>query len=293
MLCDFKTDQLLAYNLLTRDIENNCITHAYLIDENNYYKSYDMVLSFVKEIICRGVSDEERINIIKRIDDCNYPEIKIIKADGMYIKKQQIIDLQQEFSRVAVEGKKRIYIIRDCEKMRAESANAMLKFLEEPENDIVAILMTNNINNVLTTIISRCKIIKLNNILNVDEKDIEMEDFAKDFIYNLEKKGIDFILDIKDFWFSKIVAKDRERMLLLFDIIIDMYYDILSICVGKENVKYFKYKDFFKELLKNNTMSSLLKKIDILIEAKDSIKFNVNSSLLMDSIIVSIGGMFE
>ena len=110
----------------------------------------------------------------------------------MYIKKQQIVDLQQEFSRSAVEGKKRIYIIKDCEKMRPEAANSMLKFLEEPEDNIVAILMTNNINNVLSTIISRCKVFKLSNVFNdVISVDEELENLAIDFVYSIENKWID------------------------------------------------------------------------------------------------------
>ena len=150
MLSDFKDQQLLAYNLFVKDIDNKCVTHAYLIDENNYVDAYNMVLSFVKAILCEN-KYLDNINcsdctLCKRIDDGNYPELKIIEPDGMYIKKQQIIDLQQVFSRSSVEGSKRIYIIKDCEKMRPEAANSMLKFLEEPESGIIAILMTNNIN---------------------------------------------------------------------------------------------------------------------------------------------------
>ena len=44
MLEKFKDKQLLAYNLFLNDIDNNCVTHAYLIDENNYSDSFNMVL---------------------------------------------------------------------------------------------------------------------------------------------------------------------------------------------------------------------------------------------------------
>ena len=106
MLSDYKDIQKLAYNLLVNDINNNCVTHAYLIDENNYVNSYKMILSFVKAIL----SDNKNIDgnmcndcsLCKRIDDGNYPELKIIEPDGMFIKKQQIIDLQQDFLSVVV-----------------------------------------------------------------------------------------------------------------------------------------------------------------------------------------------
>lgn len=298
MLNDYKDKQLLAYNLFVKDIENNCVTHAYLIDENNYSDSYNMILSFVKAILCEHGnylnSNCSNCSLCKRIDDGNYPELKIISADGMYIKKQQIIELQREFSRSSVEGKKRVYIIRDCEKMRPEAANSMLKFLEEPEDNIIAILMTNNINNVLSTIISRCKVIKLNNIsTDVVTNDEELEDLAIKFISNLENKGIDMIVDVKDIWFSVIGAKDRDKMIETFDIMIDIYYDMMKVISGNNSIKYSKWKDKIGELARDNKLDEVLEKINILVDAKDSIKFNVNSNLLIDSIIISIGGITD
>ena len=296
MLSDYKDKQLLAYNLFVKDIENNCVTHAYLIDENNYSDSFNMVISFVKAILCDNkYIDNSKCNdcsLCKRIDDGNYPEVKIISADGLYIKKQQIIELQQEFSRSAVEGKKRIYIIRDCEKMRPEAANSMLKFLEEPEEGIVAILMTNNINNVLSTIVSRCKVVKLNKVLNenivVDEV---LDKLALDFVFNLETRGIDMLINVKDIWFSVLGPKDREKMVLVFDMMIDIYYDIMKVLIGSDSFKYTKWREKIFELSKLNYLDGVLEKINILINAKDSIKYNVNSSLLIDSIIINIGGI--
>ena len=296
MLNDYKDKQSLAYNLFLNDILNDCVTHAYLIDENNYSDSFNMIMGFVKGILCKNrqmdMNNCGNCLLCKRIDDGNYPEIKIISPDGMFIKKQQIIDLQQEFSRAAVEGQKRIYVIRDCEKMRPEAANSMLKFLEEPEASVVAILMTNNINNVLSTIISRCKVIKMNSYN--DEKlliDEDLSQLAIDFISSLETKGIDTIVSVKDIWFSVVSGKDRDKMIVVFDIMIDIYYDMIRLITKSGNIKYENWFGKISEYVKLNSLENLLKKINILIEAKDSIKFNVNSNLLLDSVIVRIGGL--
>ena len=40
-----------VYENTVKDIENKCVTHAYLIDENNFSQSFDFVLSFVKAIL--------------------------------------------------------------------------------------------------------------------------------------------------------------------------------------------------------------------------------------------------
>lgn len=298
MLSDYKDKQILAYNLFISDIENNCVTHAYLIDENNYSDSFKMILSFVKAILCEHQyydnNECNKCSLCKRIDNGNYSELKIISADGMYIKKNQIVELQQEFSRSAIEGKKRIYIIRDCEKMRPEAANSMLKFLEEPEDGIIAILMTNNINNVLSTIISRCKVIKLNRLEDdVIVKDETLENLAINFISNLENRGIDTIIDVKDIWFSIVGPKDRDKMVEVFDIMIDIYYDIMKVISGNKNIKYSSRIDKISEFANLNKINEVLEKINILVDAKDCIKFNVNSNLLIDSVIISIGGITD
>jgi len=47
------------------------------------------------------------------------------------------------------------------------------------------------------------------------------------------------------------------------------------------------------EIVDKNKIDSVLKKINLLLDYKDSIKFNVNSSLLIDSVIISIGGITD
>lgn len=294
MLNDYKDKQSLVYNMFMNDISNNCVTHAYLIDENDSDDAYPMIMAFVKKILCsknHTELDYKDCVLCKQIDSLNYSEVKVIVPDGVYIKKNQILDLQKEFSKSCVLGKKKIYIIRDCEKMRPEAANSMLKFLEEPEDDIVAILMSNNINNVLPTIVSRCKMVKFNSSNGVKKIDESLEKLAIDFVYNLETKGVNLILTVKEDWFNVVSAKDRDNMLLVFDKMIDIYYDAMNLKIGKEDIRCDVWKDKILEIASFNSVDDILKKINIFIDYKDSIKFNVNSNLLIDSLIISIGGI--
>ena len=231
MLNDYKEKQALAYNIMMNEIINNHVSHAYLIDENNNNESFDIVMAFIKEILCSKLNDNERQVLCKRIDDGNYPEIKIILPDGMLIKKKQLLNLQQEFSRSAFEGNKRIYIIRDADKMRSETANSMLKFLEEPDNDIIAILMTNNYNNLLSTIISRCQVIRFNSnseYVNASE----LDEMVINIIKSIEENGVRTIMSEQDLLFKIVSVKDRDKIIDVFDKMIDMYYDIMKINTG-------------------------------------------------------------
>lgn len=286
MLDDFEKQKNVC-DIMFNEIKNGHISHAYLIDENNNSKSFDMVISFVKEILCLNKSNEEREILCKRIDDGNYPELKIIEPDGLLIKKQQILDLQKEFSLSSVEGNKRIYIIRNCEKMRPETANSMLKFLEEPESDITAILMTNNINNILSTIISRCQIIRIGNDVVVNDFN-ELDEIALNFIDSIETIGKRSIMNTNELIFNKISSKDRDGLIKFLDKVIDLYYEIMKIAIDCDNKSL--YYDKLVKYVSNIDRVRLLNKIDSLVNAKDSIKYNVNCNLLIDSLILSIGG---
>ena len=116
MLDDFKNSQFIAYSVLTNAIKNNRLSHAYLIDANHYDKSFDFVLSFVKTILCGNMhlKQSDDCNLCKRIQNNNYPELKIIETDSSVIKKEQLLELQSDFSLSSIEGNYRINIIKDC-----------------------------------------------------------------------------------------------------------------------------------------------------------------------------------
>ena len=176
--------------------------------------------------------------------------------------------------------------------MRPETANAMLKFLEEPENDIVAILMTNNENNILPTIISRCQKVKLNNEVLVDENN-EYDDLIMDFVDGLENSGLKLFVNKNNFWLDKNISKDRVLLVKLFDLMIDIYYDMIKVKNNINDIKYSKYYDRLENLVEKNNMDAILYKINYLLNIKDSIKYNVNVNLLFDSVIINVGGYYE
>ena len=85
MLELYKDGQPIFYNMVNNAIKNNKLSHAYIFDSNGNPDVMDIVLSFVKEIICMDINDDNDIkNICKRIDDGNYVDVKIIKPDGAF-----------------------------------------------------------------------------------------------------------------------------------------------------------------------------------------------------------------
>ncbi len=58
------------------------------------------------------------------------------------------------------EGRKNIIILTSIENMHESASNAFLKVLEEPPNDVLIIMTTDNLNALLPTILSRCQVLK-------------------------------------------------------------------------------------------------------------------------------------
>ena len=131
MLDDFLSEQPIAYKILKNSITSNKVSHAYIIESNGYSKSFDLALSFAKYLLCPNSytnnSKCEDCTQCTSITNNEYIELKIIEADGQWIKKSQLDELQLDFSKKAVLGDKKIYIIKDADKLNASSANSLLK----------------------------------------------------------------------------------------------------------------------------------------------------------------------
>lgn len=318
MLDNYKYTQKIPYNLLCNAIKNNKLSHAYLFESNNNPDCFDLVMAFVKCIICSKHYTNDNncfeCQICERIDSHNYLEIKIIEPEGLWIKKDQMLDLQTEFSKKALEGNKKIYIIKDAEKMNSSTSNSILKFLEEPVEGIIAILITNNKNQMLDTIISRCQNInlsiqtinkspsfieKLANILYTksdkykefveDKNSIEKVNDVLDFIKSYETLKVDIIIYMKEKWHNKF--KDREACLLAFELMINFYYDVLKYKETGEVKLYNDYIELIEMIALNNYETELLRKIDVMVKTKELIKYNLNLGLLMDKFIMDMEGV--
>lgn len=82
----------------------------------------------------------------------------VFKGKNTFIGINTIRELKRESGFKLYEGKRKVFIISEAHTMRLEAANALLKLLEEPPDNLVLILITSNIYKILPTIKSRCQI---------------------------------------------------------------------------------------------------------------------------------------
>lgn len=95
--------------------------------------------------------------ICRRISEDVHPDVKNVAPDGQFIKIDQMRSLSREVFFRPFEGRRRVFIIDEAERFRDESANSILKTLEEPPDTSILILVTSRPNDLLPTIRSRCQ----------------------------------------------------------------------------------------------------------------------------------------
>ena len=294
MLDKYSDSQKMFYNYFMRASDVGHLSHAYMIETNGVSYSFNLALDLAKFFLCNGVYDKK---ICSLVDNGSYPNIKIIGSDGS-VKKEDIVSLKTDFSMKSVDDKKQVYILCDVQELNKSSANSLLKFLEEPEDNVIAILLCNHSRNVLPTITSRCQIISLINDDNVydgvfvslynNNSDIRYDEFVSNYV----KKFYDIYLDFENRGFSVLAntdfydIKDCIKEFLCFGYF--LYYDVLQFKLNRE-VRCSSFDIDIKKLAEINDYHDIIRKMEIVDKFIYNLKYNVNINLFIDNFIISMG----
>lgn len=157
-----QTIQPIVFRQLQNSFEHGRLAHAYLFEGDQGTGKAELAAWFVKHLFCLDLQAGmpcETCNNCSRITSKDHPDVVEIEPDGQSIKVDQIRALQSELAKSGFESSKKVVIIHQAEKMNVNSANSLLKFLEEPPANFMIILETQALGKILPTIRSRCQII--------------------------------------------------------------------------------------------------------------------------------------
>ena len=268
-------------NYIDNVILNNKISHAYLIEVDNYDEDLRYIYDFIKMILlnCEYEKIDNNNDIIKQIDSNNYPDIRVISTDTSIIKKSQLLELQEEYNNKSLLDNKRIYIILEAEKLNDSAANTMLKFLEEPEDDIIAFLITNNRYHVINTLLSRCQVLSIKE----NSFDLEYDDNFIELLNSIVNPN-NFFINYKDFSNNIFIDKEVTK---------NLFIKVENTILGYLESKYTKnkYDETIINILDKKEEKELLRIISVIEDELPKLEFNVNFKLWLDSLFSKfIGG---
>lgn len=276
-------------NLINYYHENK-LSHAYLIETNNMEKCFADLLEVVKEINCSNEYSKEcnKCNLCNLIENNYLPSLIVIEADGKNIKKEQVLDLKSRFCSLPTFTKENIYILKEAEKLNNFSANTMLKFIEEPEDHIIGFFLTNNINNVINTIRSRCEIISVK-YDNVTESMYDNHYFetTRNYIEKIELEKSNTIMYNR----NVILCNYNEKSDV--ENILNLMLEIYRMSIREKDISNdLTFSNYFPYLIKQH-YSELINKENIITKYIDDLYYNVNLELFLDKFVIELSGNNE
>ncbi len=151
-----------AVDLLERALASERVAHAYLLTGPPQIGKRSLALNFAQALNCL---DEEKpcsqCLACSKIAHGHHPDVQVIEGEGGTIKIDQMRALRREAALSPLEGRWKVYIIRQMEQATAEAANCLLKTLEEPPTHVILLLTASEAEALLPTIVSRCQVLNL------------------------------------------------------------------------------------------------------------------------------------
>lgn len=250
------SDQEKFNDAIDKIITHNRLSHAYLIETNGVSDYRKYIIDFIKKILKIYAKDiDDYKNVCLQIDNKEFINLKAVESSS-WIKKEDLLNLKREYSKKSYLNYPEIYIIDDASNLTSATANSLLKFLEEPEEGIIAVLVTKNRYNIIETVRSRTQVLELT--------------YNESFILSAETE--EFINLIED---QKSIVK---------------YDKILEIIPDKQKATELlkQLESYYNQKINESYFEKYIKYVLIIEEALNRLNYNVNYKLWVDALLVKM-----
>jgi len=252
-----------------------------------------IALELAKTLNCQTRGDAcDNCLSCQKIHKGIHPDVRIILPEKDTLTIDQIRDLIRETQWKPLEAKWKVYILENAEKLNQEAANCLLKTLEEPPPKVLIILLTQNREVLLPTIVSRCWCI---GFAGLSEQEIYQI---------LGQKYADYLsLPVEEVRpFAKLFAGSTQELLIEKKIFIELYTEIEKIWqninlynyaeILDTSEKYSKNKEetnmFLTLFLLSARQKGLWEVMNFIHQAKIQIQRNLNRQLVLDCLFFKL-----
>lgn len=252
-----------------------------------------------------------------------------ISGNKFSVGIEDIIDIQRTFILKPLEGMYRIFIFREASFLTDDAFGALLKWIEEPPPNVVFILITDNYSAILPTITSRCQIIAFTHVsqekieatlaqssygdqqqrvelsklsrgsvgwaINASKNPEIIDDYkhrihiASTLFENDLESRLEYAEDI-----DRTLRNDKEGAIKNLGVLMSWWRDLM---VTKNGLPGSVLNTFALDiLLRHSAMMSnfqILTFIHKIEETIELLKNNVNSRLVLDSLMLSVPDKLE
>lgn len=306
-------------------ISTGKVSHAYVFSGESGSGKKLLATTFAMTLQCeeKGTDPCLKCESCKRTFSKNHPDII-----GVVHEKPNTISIE-EIRRQIVEdvqikpyyGPYKIYIVNDADKMTVQAQNALLKTIEEPPAYAVILLLTNNIDGLLPTILSRCvrldlRVVPDNLVKNYLMERLHIPDYqaevdasfaqgnigkAKEAATSEEfaemtRKVLQLLRYVNDMEVYELVdimkelAPDKENVYDYLDLFLLWFRDVLMFKATRDvdNLVFKQEINLIKDQARERSYEGLEKILDAVEKAKTRLRANVNFDLVMELLFLTI-----
>lgn len=242
----------------------------------------------------------------------NHPDFYYLSTDETTIKKEAVEQLVRVMYKKPTESEYKVYVIEAFEKLTPQAENSLLKFLEEPPEKTVAILLTIDKSSILPTIHSRSQHVfikgerqdRIKELSQLTEEELNTVDILSLNAEHVRQLGENFsvlrdrAMDFSSKWVTDhpLVLIEIKRLLeacnekrdyfLLLQLIDGYIRQSLHQTIGLNDFK--PYTSVAQNQIKGElAFSKMLEEVD---QANRLIQFNVNPMLALEGMVISAKG---
>ena len=146
-----------AREFLIRAVSEGRASHAYLFVGPPGAGKLDAAWALAQALVCPedgcGACDA-CVRVARR----THPDVRDLAPESVtgYLVGQ-VRSVIEDVALAPIRAGVKVYILDRADRLRADSANALLKTLEEPPENVVFILLSSSVEAVLPTVASRCQ----------------------------------------------------------------------------------------------------------------------------------------
>lgn len=297
---------------LEHDLNNSNLAHAYLFYGPSEVGKCTLAKTFANILQCPNGLCGDCPTCVQLEKGCHYDTV-VLENNGESLKMEQVQNLIAKLSTTS-QGNYKIVIIEDIERLTLPAANALLKTLEEPGEDTLFLLTTNNITQILDTIKSRVRLVKFAHVSNeeleayLDESGTVVDESTKHraqtFAFgsigkffrlirnqddlNETKDLYDMLVNLLErnsvstrFNFVKKLAEDKVKSQKMLEMLTHIVRSMLLAKTG-----YSSHLQELPELLSDFSTEHLLELLEKIESAKQDLEHNVNTKLVLESVFL-------
>jgi DNA polymerase III subunit delta' len=309
--------------VLRRSLRSGKTAHAYIFEGPTGCGRKKTALALIQALFCSAADDDACgvCSSCSKVASSNHADIHIVEPlpDKRDISISQLRDVQRDLAMRPYEAPRSACIIEPADKMNTNSANSFLKTLEEPPGNAIIILITENADMLLSTIRSRCQLIRfaplspehvrqllerngmdagnaallapladgsMQRALELDNDSLVLR--REQLVKHLSALSLERVVTIFDA--SEELSGNRDETLETIDMLLSFSRDLVHLAAGCGDIINTTIQPVLEGLATRLNLQGALQLADDILETRRSVQRNANSKLALDHLFIKMAG---